>query len=72
MNENNKREGTFKMKEPLKCWGCGEPHLLRDCPQSNIQIVQLLTEETTVNDIARNISKISAALEDRQAEHQTT
>jgi hypothetical protein len=19
-------------KEPLKCWGCGEEHLLRDCP----------------------------------------
>jgi hypothetical protein len=19
-------------KEPLKCWGCGEEHILRDCP----------------------------------------
>jgi hypothetical protein len=24
---------TENMKrEPLKCWGCGEEHLLRDCP----------------------------------------
>ena len=29
---DNNREGTIKMRERLKCWGCGEPHLLRDCP----------------------------------------
>ena len=29
---DDKKEGTVKMREPLKCWGCGEPHLLRDCP----------------------------------------
>jgi hypothetical protein len=22
-------------KEPLKCWGCGEEHLLRDCPHKH-------------------------------------
>jgi hypothetical protein len=21
-----------KKRKPLKCWGCGEEHLLRDCP----------------------------------------
>ena len=30
MDTNRKKEGAVKMKEPLKCWGCGEPHLLRD------------------------------------------
>ena len=29
---DSKKEGTTRMKEPLKCWGCGGPHILRDCP----------------------------------------
>ena len=29
---DNNKEGAVKMWEPVKCWGCGEPHLLRDCP----------------------------------------
>ena len=60
------------MKEPLKCWGCGEPHILRDCPHRNIHMISREREATTVNDIARNIPTISAALENRQAEHQAT
>ena len=72
MNGNNKRDGTVKMREHLKCWGCGEPHLLRDFPHRNIQATQVLREATTVNGVARNIPKISTALEDRQEEHQST
>ena len=60
------------MREPLKCWGYGEPHLLRDCPHRNIHMLMRDREATTVNDIARNIPTISAALENRQAEHQAT
>ena len=60
---DNKKEGTVKMREPLKCWGCGEPHLLRDCPHRNIQMIMRDREATTVNDIATNIPTISAALE---------
>ena len=60
------------MKEPLKCWGCGEPHILRDCPHRNIHMIRREREATTVNDIARNIPTISATLENRQAEHQAT
>jgi hypothetical protein len=26
------RRTEITKKEPLKCWGCGEEHLLRDCP----------------------------------------
>ena len=36
---NNKKEGTVRMKEPLKCWGCGEPHMMRDCPHRNIRMI---------------------------------
>ena len=60
---DNKKEGTVKMREPLKCWVCGEPHLLRDCPHRNIQMIMRDREATTVNDIARNIPTISAPLE---------
>ena len=60
------------MREPLKLCGCGEPHLLRDCPHQNIQMIMRDREATTINDIARNIPTISAALENRQAENQAT
>ena len=62
LDEGNKKEGTIRMREPLKCWDCGEPHLLRDCPHQNIQMITRDREATTVNDIARNIPTISAAL----------
>jgi hypothetical protein len=44
-------------KEPLKCWGCGEDHKLRDCPhrQQNIKKVYNIQEATTINDVARRI-----------------
>ena len=60
------------MREPLKCWGCGEPHLLRDCPHRTIQNIQVLREETTINDVERNIPRISVSFGDCQAEHQST
>ena len=60
------------MREPLKFWGCGEPHLLRDCPHQNIQMIVRDREATTINDITRNIPTISVALENLQAEHQAT
>jgi hypothetical protein len=44
-------------KEPLKCWGCGEEHLLRDClhRQQNSRRVYNVQEATTVNDVARSM-----------------
>jgi len=47
---------------------------LRGCPHNpiSVQNIQEIHEATTVYDIARNIPRISAALEDRQAEHQST
>jgi hypothetical protein len=26
-------------REPMKCWGCGEEHLLRDCPHRQKKII---------------------------------
>jgi hypothetical protein len=52
-------------KEPLKCWGCGEEHLPRDCPhkQQNSRRVYNIQEATTVNDVARSMPQIYATLD---------
>jgi hypothetical protein len=61
-------------REPLKCWGCGEEHLLRDCPhrQQSNKMVYNVQEATTVNDVARSMPQIYAALDNRQANHQAS
>jgi hypothetical protein len=44
-------------REPLKCWGCGEEHLLRECPhrKQNNRRVYKFQEATKFNDVARRI-----------------
>jgi hypothetical protein len=61
-------------KEPLKCWGCGEENLLRDCPhrQQNSQKVYNIQEATTVIDVARSVSQIYVALDNNQVDHQAS
>jgi hypothetical protein len=64
---------TDNMKrEPLKCWGCGEEHLLRDyshTKQSNKRVYNV-QEATIVNYVARSMPQIYEALDNRQAYHQ--
>jgi hypothetical protein len=59
-------------REPLKCWGCGEEHLLRDCPhrQQINKRVYNVQEATKVNDVARSMPQIYASLDNRQDDHQ--
>jgi hypothetical protein len=59
-------------KGPLQCWGCGEPHILRDYPhrQHDNKRVYNVQGEAIVNDLARIIPRIYAAVENRQANHQ--
>jgi hypothetical protein len=76
----NKTSGSVPVKadnpkrEPLKCWGCGEEHLLRDCPhrQQNSQRIYNIQEATTINDVARSVPQIYAALDNNQADHQAS
>jgi len=46
--------------------------MLRNCLHNPkyIQNIQVIDDATIVNDITRNIPRLSVALEDRQAEHQ--
>jgi hypothetical protein len=61
-------------REPLKCWGCGEEHLLRDCPhrQQNSWRIYNVQEATTVNDVARSVPQIYASLDNKQDDHQAS
>ncbi len=61
-------------REALKCWGCGEPHYFKDCPNKKESFgnVHSIQEATTIGEIARSIPQISAALENQQAEYQTS
>jgi hypothetical protein len=59
-------------RETLKCWGCGEEHLLRDFPhrQQENKRVHNIQEDTTFNDVVRSVPQIYATLDKRQADHQ--
>jgi hypothetical protein len=79
-SDENKTSGPIPVKtnnpkkEPLKCWGCGEEHLPRDCPhrKQNSQKFYNIQEATTVNDVARSVPQIYAALDNNQADHQAS
>jgi hypothetical protein len=61
-------------RETLKCWSCGEEHLLRDCPhrKKNPGRVYNVQEDTTVNDVSRILPQIYASLDNRQVDHQAS
>jgi hypothetical protein len=54
-------------REPLKCWGYGEEHLMEDClhRKKNNGRVYNIQEATTVNDVSRSLPQIYAALDNR-------
>ena len=61
-------------REPLQCWGCGGNHMRRNYSHEigNVRQVHNVQEAETVGQVARTIPRIYAALEDRQADHQST
>eukprot|EP00253_Pinus_taeda_P001834 PITA_01834 len=64
-------EGTTR--PPIKCWGCGGPHYVKNCPQrKGVDQISQIQEASTVGEVARSMPRINAALDDRQAEYQPT
>eukprot|EP00253_Pinus_taeda_P035941 PITA_35941 len=58
-------------RPPVKCWGCGGPHYVKNCPQrKGVDQISQIQEASTVGEVARSMPRINAALEDRQAEYQ--
>jgi hypothetical protein len=78
--DGNKTSGPIPAKtdnpkrKPLECWDCRGDHLRRDCPlrQQNSRKIYNLQEATTVNDVARSVPQIYAALDNNQADHQAS
>jgi hypothetical protein len=63
------------LREPLKCWECGEPHLRRNFPcliSTMRTTVHKLQEASTVGDMGRSVHRINVAIDGRQAYHQST
>jgi hypothetical protein len=70
-------KGDFKKEDfvgkrgrpPIHCWGCKYYHLYKDFPhrKDTVKMVHNIQEATIVGDMGR----IYAALNDRQAEHQS-
>ena len=65
-------EGIRK-RQPIECWGCGGDHLQRFCPQQgkSTMAAHNIQEEDTVENAARGMPRIYAALDYRQADHQS-
>ena len=60
-------------KEPVKCWECQGPHYEKYCPnrKGNFNKVHTIQEEEIVGDVANEMPRINAALENQQVDHQT-
>jgi hypothetical protein len=58
----------------LKCRGCGEEHLLRDCPhrKHDNRRVYNIEEDTIVNGVVRIMPQIYVSLDNRQLDHQAS
>jgi len=68
------KKTTDNPREPLKCWVCGEPHLLRNCPYRNTanKIIQNIQEASIFGDIDKSIHRINIGLDGRKENHQST
>ena len=55
----------------VKCWKYGSEHYLKKCPNINNKGVKMynVQEATMVEDVARNIPRIYASLDNQQAKH---
>jgi hypothetical protein len=69
--EPRKVEGSEKMPRPppMECWGCKGNHRYRDCPHRKDKAITIHTvqQDETVEDMGSRMSRIYAALDNKQA-----
>ena len=74
VNNHSNYTKNFEWKEPIKCWECNGPHYASGFPKlkNTVSNIHMIQEEMTVSDLARTMPRINAAMENRQADHQTS
>jgi hypothetical protein len=60
-------------KPPIQCWGCKGDHMFIDCRHrgEKVRNVHNVQQAKTVEDMGRNVPRIYAALENKQAEYRS-
>jgi hypothetical protein len=67
-------EGAQRQRlTPIQCWGCQGNHKYRDCPHKNgkARTVHTVQQAEIVEDMSSRMSRIYAALDNKQAEFQS-
>jgi hypothetical protein len=61
--------GKIPRKPPIQCWGCGGDHMYRDSPHigEKVRIVHNVQQVDTMEDMGRNVPRIYATLDNKQA-----
>ena len=74
VNNHSNYTKNDEWKEPVKCWKCNGPHYASVCPNRKniVSNIHTIHEDMTVGDLARTMPRLNAALENRQADYQTS
>jgi hypothetical protein len=64
--------GQRPRKPPIQCWGCKGDHMYRDFPHrgEKVRTIHNVQQAETMEDMGRNVPRIYAALDNKQAEYQ--
>jgi hypothetical protein len=62
-------EGQRPRQPPIQCWGCKGDHMFIDCPHKGekVRIVHNVQQYETLEDMGRNVPRIYATLDNKQA-----
>lgn len=67
--QSKSKSTTQSGKKPIKCWGCGENHILKDRPHRDPKGIHHVNEAKTVEDTACALPRINATLDNCQVDH---
>jgi hypothetical protein len=62
--------GKRPRKPPIQCWGCKGDHMFRDCLHRGEKgrTIHNIQQVETVEDMGRNVPRIYASLDNKQAD----
>ena len=63
--------GQRPRQPPIQCWGCKGDYMFGDLPHrgEKVRIVHNVQSVETVEEMGRNVPRIHAALDNKQAEY---